>query len=734
MVKKIARYSLLFVILLAVLALLVQQTMIAPSGSECYFSGEAEAYFQELLAAGFPEDYAVALTELHLLHPNWTFVPLDITSQNTKHTWKYIIDQETKTEDINLISTNSKYQAYWHETNRNEPEAGYYQPSRSTVEYFMDPRNFLNETDIFQFYDLSGVESATLEAVEAVLDGTFMEDALLENGKTYAEYFYETGNEIGVNPIYLAVKVRQEQGVNGTSPIISGNCGTVLNGYYINQTEKTEGGKNVFPPADGYTSEDLMALNGYYNYYNIKASGVGVFEIYENAMLRAITGTEAMSSAWGGSPSWNARWKSIYGGAYFLKTSYIDRYQSTIYLQKFNVDARSGRTFWGQYMASIYGAMNESRSLYQSFASIGTVDSPCSFLIPVYAGMPEKACEDPARGTCSSTATAPLKYHFDNTLITPRELIAENTAIYTSYEIYPDSTMEIKGTFDHSYGVEYLEYRLDDGEWQRFSDEKKGTLSLSPNFSENTSHILTIRGKAAYDHNVSTKKCSSYFLCAVIYINVVPHPTATVSYQVGNTLTQKEVPVGSVQLLPSSDAPDFAGWIGSDGSFLPSGATVSVTQNVTYTAVFLEYQHLQGASLFMSDKEPHLRFSAACRSDAYQSLMQISNNTVSFMATVNEPQSASRQITTQLTPSPQGKWLICNAHTAMLDSNDYATSFSVSFSVQLLYTNGETKTLTATGEPMSRSAREVAALAIADNTVHYTEDQILFLQKVLESQ
>ena len=733
MTKKIVRYSLFTLTMLMILVLLVQQVILSPSGSECYFSGDAEVYYQELIAAGFPEDYAAPLTELHLLHPNWSFVPLDITSQNAKHTWSYVIDQETKTEDLNLISKSSTYQAYWHSTNRNEPEAGYYQPSRGAVEYFMDPRNFLNETDIFQFYDLSEAESAGLDAVEAVLDGTFMENTLLENGKTYAQYFYELGKEIGINPIFLAVKVRQEQGVGGTSPIISGTCGTLLNGYYVNQTQKTEGGKNILPPAGGYTSDELLALNGYYNFFNIKASGAGVFQIYENAMNRAIVGTESMTDAWGGSPSWNTRWKSIYGGAYFLKTSYIDRYQSTIYLQKFNVDARSGRTFWGQYMASIYGAMNESRSLYQSFASIGTIDSDCTFLIPVYEGMPPKPCADPASGTCSGTAVAPLKYQTENALLSPRELSAENASIYTTCEIYPDDTLEIKGTFDHSYGVEYLEYRIDDGAWQRLSNAKKAILSLPLNLPENTSHILTIRGKADYDHDVSTKKCSSYFLCAVIYLNVVPRPTATLTYRVGNTVTDKEVLVGKTHQLPISDAPDFAGWVGSDGSFLPSGATVTITENVTYTAVFLDFRQLAGASLFMSASNPHLRFSAACRSDAYQMLTQISDDALSFVATMTSDGSQNEPLTTSLSLQQHGNSLICNTVTPMLLPTDYATPFSVDFSALLTYTNGETKQLCASGDPFARSAQEVARAAIADSTVLYTEEQLLLLKTILQS-
>ena len=119
------------------------------------FTGKTAEYCSSLMQAGFPEDYAIALTKLHLLHPEWEFVPLVVTGTNQDYTWSYVIDRETENPETNLIPAGSTYKAYRHPTNGTLYDAGYYQPSRDTVEYFMDPRNFLNEADIFQFYDLS---------------------------------------------------------------------------------------------------------------------------------------------------------------------------------------------------------------------------------------------------------------------------------------------------------------------------------------------------------------------------------------------------------------------------------------------------------------------------------------------------------------------------------------------------------------------------------------------------
>ena len=504
---------------LVLIASLVGGIVFVVSGNTRYFEGEAEAYYQELLAMGFPEDYARPLTELHLLHPEWSFTPLLVTKGNSLYRWDYIIDEETKEADNNLIASDADYSAYRHPINFETYDSGYYQASKQAVEYFMDPRNFLNETDIFQFYDLSNAHTVGPDEVEAVLYGTFMADVTLENGMTYAQNFLEVGLELNVNPVYLAVKARQEQGVTGTSPIISGQCGSLLADYYANGTQTSESGSKVLAPTAGHTLEELQALDGYYNLFNIKASGNGLFNIYYSAMNRAISGSEEMSEIWG-SPAWDAIWKSLYGGAYTIKTSFVDRYQNTIYLQKFNVDSRSGRNFWGQYMQNVAGSLTESRTLFSALASSGVLDGPCSFVIPVYEGMPSKACADPANGECAYLAAATEKYN-SVALFTNPILQTSGDTVYDTVSVHANDSLHLRGIVTHSYGVRGVEYRLDDGEWILIDTDKAFDITLSIPFEAGTSHILTVRTLADYDHEVSTKKSNYTVLSAVIYINVV---------------------------------------------------------------------------------------------------------------------------------------------------------------------------------------------------------------------
>lgn len=103
----------------------------------------------------------------------------------------------------------------------------------------MDPRNFLDEKQIFQFESTSYDGTQTKEGVEAILDGTWMHDSLIsylttgQSQKTYdsttkySDVIMKAAQDFGMNAYYIASKIKQENGgrtaaataVNGsTSP------------------------------------------------------------------------------------------------------------------------------------------------------------------------------------------------------------------------------------------------------------------------------------------------------------------------------------------------------------------------------------------------------------------------------------------------------------------------------------------------------------------------------------
>ncbi len=125
------------------------------------------------------------------------------------------------------------------------------------------------------------------------------------------------------------------------------------------------------------------------------AAGTGYFQIYKGGAEEAMKGSPEFAGEWGGNPAWNTRWKAILGGALRATSKYVGDYQNTFYLQKFNVDPRSSRNFWGQYMQSIFGSYGRASSMYKSYSEGGVLDMPYRFLIPVFSGMPEKVCAYP---------------------------------------------------------------------------------------------------------------------------------------------------------------------------------------------------------------------------------------------------------------------------------------------------------------------------------------------------
>ena len=357
-----------------------------------------EAYIKELTDKGFPEDYAVKLEKLHRSHPEWIFEPLDVTGlSGGKYTWDHVVYMETdENPKRSLVANSDQYTVLRDMSNPSQYDSGWWKASREAVEYMLDPRNFLDEKQIFQFYDLAWSDTVTLQAVEAAVKGTFMSGAKLDgeySDTTYAEYFYNIGKELGASPVYLAARVRSEQGTSGNSSLINGKCGDKLWYYYSNKVTGSEGGHLINAPTSGYTEESLKSYNGLYNYFNIGAAGTGYFAIYLGGMNEAKKGTPEKSAEWGG-PSWNTRWKSLYGGAFKATNTYINDYQNTPYLQKFNVDPRSSRNFWGQYMQSIHGSIGVATTFYNSFSENKMLDLPYTFLIPVYEGMP-KSCPYP---------------------------------------------------------------------------------------------------------------------------------------------------------------------------------------------------------------------------------------------------------------------------------------------------------------------------------------------------
>ncbi|MCI9149179.1 MAG: SH3 domain-containing protein [Lachnospiraceae bacterium] len=364
-----------------------------------------EAYVAQLMGQGFPRSYAVLLAGLHEAHPAWVFQPV-----NTGLEWNTVIDKESVV-GINMVPTSSNDSwkstlsgAYNWTTNKWTilDGSGWVGASPEIISYYMDPRNFLNETDIFQFETLGYQTYQSAADVQNVLNGTFMAGALRDDAsRTYANTFVEAGQGAGVNPLHLAARCRQEQG-QGTSPLISGT---------------------------------YSGFEGYYNYFNIGAYGTPSSVLYNRGLTTAKNN------------GWNSVYSSIVGGSTHLADKYINKRQDTLYFQKFNVVGAS--LFQHQYMANLQAAVSEGRTMGKAYSN---KEQAFVFLIPVYSNMPEAPCSQPSSGNPNNWLKS---LAVDNCNLTPAFsgsvtqyslIVGENTAAVTIQASPVAGTSSVAGT------------------------------------------------------------------------------------------------------------------------------------------------------------------------------------------------------------------------------------------------------------------------------------------------
>lgn len=313
----------------------------------------------------FPESYKPYLLELQNKYPGWKFSSLYIDLD-----WNYVIDKENQFGK-NLVP--KSYSDLWKNTNRGEynieVDLGWVDCSRKSLEYVMDPRNFLNSVRIFQFEGLSYDERTNnIIGIEKILYGTEFYNRIVEYvdyygrkyimNKKYSDLILDASKISRVSSYHLASRIKQEVGPFLSHASISGTI-------------------------DGY--------RGLYNFYNIGATSSSEnLGAVKNGLQYAKDGkgaSQKIKDAY--MIPWDTKEKAITGGAIFLGSSYINRGQNTLYLQKFHVTDSSNRElFWHQYMTNILAPYSESKSIYNGYVNTGILNNEMSFIIPVYNNMP----------------------------------------------------------------------------------------------------------------------------------------------------------------------------------------------------------------------------------------------------------------------------------------------------------------------------------------------------------
>ncbi len=375
----------------------------------------------------FPEDYQVLIRALKEKYPNWIFQPL-----YTNLDFQYAVNQEQSLVNRNLVhisqimdwksfkslgedENGNVYNYNWQTDTWYEWEPSIVAASDESVAYCMDPRNFINEQYIFMFEDLSyHGEFQTVETVNALLKGTFMYDTNVPGEEfTYAWLLHWVGEKYGINPVMLASRLRQEQGIYGTSELISGTYEgyeNLYNHFNIMASGKTredivtsgltiaqKGSSMILPYSLKNQTEDEAESSLEDGSQESGSKETNSEKISSEKISSEETGSDAKEIDYGDeavqveeaySGPWDTPTKSIIGGALNIATTFILVGQDSLYLQKFDVDDSDNKLFWHQYMQNVQAPMSESKTVKMSYTNMNLLEQPFVFTIPVFENMP----------------------------------------------------------------------------------------------------------------------------------------------------------------------------------------------------------------------------------------------------------------------------------------------------------------------------------------------------------
>ncbi len=288
--------------------------------------------------------YNSLIQKLKSEHPNWNFTIL-----YTGLDWNQVIKSENSGHGgspLNLIQNKTGEWLCSICGTKTYDNGSWNCASERTIAYIMDPRNSLNNMDVFQFEEVTYKDNIhTIDGVKSMTTGTFIA------GDSVGQAILTACKNANISPYYVISRILQEQGRGGSTT-----------------------GKGM-KDDDG---------NTYYNVFNVGASGNNSSQIIANAKAKAKEN------------GWTTLESSILGGIGFLKTKYVDRGQNTLYLNKFDIDDSDGTLYSHQYMQNVQAARSEASSVYKIYSQTGKINENYNFIIPVYENMPKMACFVPS--------------------------------------------------------------------------------------------------------------------------------------------------------------------------------------------------------------------------------------------------------------------------------------------------------------------------------------------------
>lgn len=337
-------------------------------GEQPSWSGyvQSDAEFETSISQ-FPDNYKSYLRAIHAVYPNYRFtadyVGLDYETVVDREVGKKVSSSSANSWRAMYDESYGWYENYDWDTGEWAFSEGFFTyASREVIEYYVDPRNFLNTTDMYMFMRQSYSSNQTTDDLRSMISGSFLADGYIPNKSDaddvrlagdYAAVLMEAAQYSGVSPFVLAATIIVEQGWSGQTPLATG--------YYV--------------------ADDGTVYNGYYNFYDIGATGSDNNNVLVNGFEYAI------------SAGWDSVYKCLVNGATWYADSYIANGQDTYYYREFNV-TNGYDGLYHQYATAVVAAQHASYLLRNQLS--GNTYAALEFRVPVYENMPDTPVAEPA--------------------------------------------------------------------------------------------------------------------------------------------------------------------------------------------------------------------------------------------------------------------------------------------------------------------------------------------------
>lgn len=247
-------------------------------------SYSSDVNFESYLSQqGFPESYKPALRQLHTKYPNWVF-----TAEQTGLDWSYVIQSELQGTNSLIEKT---VRSSWKSTDPGKFDwatstwpgfdgATWVAASQGILEYYMDPRNFLDEDYIFQFtahkYDPN---KQTLEGLKSMVQGTFLEGTVAVDSssalyQSALQQMYANAGTVSADTSTSAV----------TGPTVADSIADLVNSgmssdevviAYEGPTAGTDSSASVSATVPATGAADTSAVSSAGSTYIVDATGTG---------------------------------------------------------------------------------------------------------------------------------------------------------------------------------------------------------------------------------------------------------------------------------------------------------------------------------------------------------------------------------------------------------------------------------------------------------------------------